>query len=190
MDRSMTRTSASGAVYSSRNATPVRMSSRGLIVAPAYGGSAPAGNGRDPPANRWSYWHVSEILPTSPVRRGDGPPRPLPDSAAAGRIDAGAGLLGIGLTRSDGQPGTVGAVLDDTFTDAYVVLQGGALVTEWYGPSGAADRPHALMSVTKSVLGCVAGALAGRGQLEPGREVTDYVPELRSSGYAGATVRD
>jgi CubicO group peptidase (beta-lactamase class C family) len=53
-----------------------------------------------------------------------------------------------------------------------------------------AATPHLLMSVSKSVVSCVAGALAGRGQLDPGDQVTDYVPEASSSGYAGATVRD
>ena len=84
---------------------------------------------------------------------------------------------------------TVGDVLADTYTDAYLVLQDGALVTEWYGPLGAPDRPHALMSVSKSVVGCVAAVLIDRGQLDPDAEITSYVPELAGSGYAGALVR-
>jgi CubicO group peptidase (beta-lactamase class C family) len=43
--------------------------------------------------------------------------------------------------------------------------------------------------VSKSVVGCVAGVLVGRGWLDPDREVTAYVPELAGGGYAGATVR-
>jgi CubicO group peptidase (beta-lactamase class C family) len=162
---------------------------------PLEGGSQVAGavtasNWQEPPANRWAYWHVAEILPTRSVRRGDGPPRTLPPARAAGLPDAGAGeLLATGMIRADGTAATVGAVLDGTFTDAYVVLQDGALVTEWYGPSGAPDRPHALMSVSKSVLGCVAGVLIGRGQLDADHLVADYVPELAGNGYAGATVR-
>ena len=93
------------------------------------------------------------------------------------------------MTRADGSAGTVGEVLADTFTDAYLVLQDGELVTEWYGPLGAPDRPHALMSVSKSVVGCVAAVLIDRGQLDPDREITGYVPELAASGYAGALVR-
>ncbi|RAG61311.1 hydrolase, partial [Burkholderia multivorans] len=47
-----------------------------------------------------------------------------------------------------------------------------------------------LMSVSKSLVGTVAGVLVGAGELETSRLVTDYVPELAESGYAGATVRD
>ena len=147
------------------------------------GAPATAENWQDPPFNRWAYWHIREILPTYLVSRGAGPARGLPASAAT------ADLLGIGLTRIDGSAGTVGAVFEDTFTDAYVVLKDGELVSEWYGPEGAPDRPHALMSVSKSVVGCVAAVLIERGQLDADHEITDYVPELAASGYAGATVR-
>jgi len=69
------------------------------------------------------------------------------------------------------------------------VLHGGELVAEWYGPLGAPDRPHALMSISKSILGCVAAVLIDRGQLDAGQLITDYIPELAGSGYAGALVR-
>jgi CubicO group peptidase (beta-lactamase class C family) len=141
-------------------------------------------NWQDPPVNRWAYWHVGEILPTYRVSRGDGPVRELPR-----RPSAADDLLAIAVTRADGSAGTVDEVLADTFTDAYLVLQDGELVTEWYGPLGAPDRPHALMSVSKSVLGCVAAVLIDRGQLDPDREITGYVPELAASGYAGTLVR-
>jgi CubicO group peptidase (beta-lactamase class C family) len=157
-----------------------------------------AGNWQDPPVNRWAYWHVSGILPTFRVARGDGPARALP--AAGGRrsgdgpAEDRSGLLAVPVTRADRSASTVsastvGEVLEDTCTDAYLVLQDGDLVAEWYGPLGAPDRPHALMSVSKSVVGCVAAVLIDRGQLDPDREITGYVPELAASGYAGALVR-
>jgi len=155
-----------------------------------------ARNWQDPPGNRWAFWHVDKLLPVHQVSRGEGPARVLPSAAGRdGTAAAQAGLLAVPVTRTGGPggsgvAGTVGEVLADTFTDAYVVLQDGELVTEWYGPLGAADRPHALMSVSKSVVGCVAAVLAGRGQLDLDGEVTGYLPELADSGYAGATVRD
>src|SRR5215475_1782429 len=150
---------------------------------PAQGAAVTAANWQDPPFNRWAYWHVREILPTYVVSRGTGPPRVLSASAPP------ADLLGIELTRADGSVGTVGEVFSDTFTDAYVVLQNGELLTEWYGPQGGPDRPHALMSISKSVLGCVAAVLIDRGQLDADQLITNYIPELAGSGYAGALVR-
>ena len=140
-------------------------------------------NWQDPPVNRWAYWHVRDVLPTYRVSRGDGPARALPAATAP------ADLLAVEIIRADGSAGTVGEVLSGSYTDAYVVLQDGRLVAEWYGPLGAPDQTHALMSVSKSVVGCVAAVLIDRGLLEDDRPVTGYVPELAASGYAGATVR-
>ena len=80
-------------------------------------------------------------------------------------------------------------VLDDTFTDAYAVLQDGALVAEDYQPTGGPLHTHAVLSITKSVVGCVAAILADRGRLDLTRDVTEYVPELADTGFAGATVQ-
>ena len=76
-----------------------------------------------------------------------------------------------------------------TYTDAYVVLQDGELVAEWYAPEGAPERTHAVLSISKSVVGCVAAALVDRNLLDTDQPVTAYVPELSASGYAGATAR-
>lgn len=142
-----------------------------------------AENWQLPPFNRWSYWNAEKILPTQPISADGGPGRALPQGSA--RVD----VLQVGLVRLDGASATVADVLADTYTDAYVVLHDGELITEWYGPQGAPQRRHALMSVTKSVVGCVAAVLADRALLDTDRPVTDYVPELAHSGYAGAIVR-
>jgi CubicO group peptidase (beta-lactamase class C family) len=150
---------------------------------PAGGVPVTAANWQLPPFNRWAFWHVNEVLPTQPISRGKGPVRELPAA------DGASELTEIDLTRVDGSVATVGQVLAETYTDAYVVLQDGALITEWYGPEGEPARTHALLSVTKSVVGCVAAALVDRDRLDTNRPITDFVPELANSGYAGATVR-
>jgi len=140
-------------------------------------------NWLEAPYNRWSMWHVREISPTQTVSRGTGPVLALPDRAAPLDLDA------VAVTRVDGSAGTVRGVLDDTFTDAFAVLQGGELAAEWYVDGGGPDLVHAVLSVTKSLVGCVAAILVDRGVLDENAPVELYVPELASSGYAGASVR-
>jgi hypothetical protein len=48
--------------------------------------------------------------------------------------------------------------LVDTSTDGIVVARGGRIVFEQYANGMAETRPHILMSVSKSLLGLVAGA--------------------------------
>src|SRR4029450_11504696 len=51
------------------------------------------------------------------------------------------------------------------------------------------EIPHLLMSVTKSVVGCIAGILVEQGVLDMDKQASTYVPEIVGSGYDGATVR-
>jgi CubicO group peptidase (beta-lactamase class C family) len=143
-------------------------------------------NWQDPPHNRWSFWHTRELLPTHRIAAARRSPRPLVDSATRPDLRA----LPLGPAGQGSTARTVGDVLQGSFTDAWVVLHDGELVDEWYDAAGSPDATHAAMSVTKSVVGCVAGALAEQGRLAVDDEVTAHVPELAGTAWAGATVRD
>src|SRR5436309_6850322 len=52
-----------------------------------------------------------------------------------------------------------------------------------------AESPHILMSVSKSLLGLLAGVLAARNAFDPDRLVTDVIPEVKGTAYEGATIR-
>jgi CubicO group peptidase (beta-lactamase class C family) len=105
-----------------------------------------------------------------PVPRGDAPPVGLPAGEAG--LDA-----------------LVGPLLDTGFADGVAVLHRGALVLERYAGEMAPPSLHLSQSVGKSVLGLLVGVLAGRGVLDPAEPVTDRVPEVAGTGYAGATVQ-
>jgi len=139
-------------------------------------------NWQEPPYNRWSFSHMRELIPTQRIRRDPGHVTPLlADPRPLGEI---------ALHRVDGARATVDEVLDDTYTDAVVVVHGGRAVLERYAGETAPDTPHLLMSISKSVVGCVAGNLVERGLLSPAQLVTEHVPELDHGGYRGASLRD
>jgi CubicO group peptidase (beta-lactamase class C family) len=142
-------------------------------------------NWQDPPFNRWAFWHTRELLPTHRIAAAAGSRPPLVRREDAPDLRA----VPIGPVVGSDADRTVGDVLDDSFTDAWVVLQDGEVVEEWYGERGAAAANHAALSLTKSVVGCVAGILAERGDLSLDDLVTAHVPELASTAWAGATVR-
>ena len=85
---------------------------------------------------------------------------------------------------------TVDERLAESFTDAVAVLHGAVrVVYERYFDAMRSDSLHLSMSVIKSIAGLVIGALVGRGVIEPDRLLTDYLPELRQSGFRDATVQ-
>ncbi len=138
---------------------------------------------RSAPHNRWAFWHVPDLLPTQVVHSAE-TARPL--LTAPPDVDVRA----VAVDRVDGTSAPLSSVLNDSYTDACVVLHNGAVVFEEYAEHGHPALTHPLMSVTKPLVGCVAAILIEQHELDPVRLVTDYVPELAASGYAGATVRD
>jgi hypothetical protein len=84
---------------------------------------------------------------------------------------------------------TIEQMLGETWTDAFLVLHRGRIVTERYFNHMTPDTPHLLMSVSKSVTSAMVGILAGRGLLDGSSDVTDIVPELAGTSFRGATVQ-
>lgn len=138
-------------------------------------------NWDSPPWNRWSFQHIREILPTAEVWRGDGPVRELPRS----EVD----LDALPVSDSQGEPATLAGLLDETFTDGFMVLKDGKIAYERYFNNMTARTPHLSQSVAKSVTGTVFGILAARGVVDPKKLVTDYLPELAVTGWRGASLQ-
>jgi CubicO group peptidase (beta-lactamase class C family) len=140
-------------------------------------------NWQDPPFNRWSFQHVRELIPTQRISRGHGPRPALAQHPASPVLDD------VTVYRLAGHRSTFAEVIAETWTDAVVVLHDGQVVFEQYFNDMTEETPHLLMSVTKSVVGCIAGILVEQGLLDPDKQASTYVPEIVGSGYDGATVR-
>ena len=128
----------------------------------------------------WSVRHVRELIPTERIRSSPSP-RTLPE-----RIDG--SLLDVVITAHDGDV-RVEDLLRDGERDALLVLHRGEVVLDWLAPGVRTDEQHLVFSITKSVTGLLAGALATRGQLDLAARVGDLVPEVAGSAFADATVR-
>ena len=137
-------------------------------------------NWRQAPFNRWAFQHVRELIPTARIPRGGSPVWELPRAERD--------LTGVRFATRSGEL-TVGEHLDQTYTDGFLVIHQGRIVTELYFNGLRPDMPHLLMSVSKSVTGLVAGALAGRGVLDVTARVETIVPELGGTSFEGATVQ-
>jgi CubicO group peptidase (beta-lactamase class C family) len=137
-------------------------------------------NWQDPPFNRWAFQHIRELIPTARISRGDGKPSRLPRAERD--------ISGLTFRSGDSEL-TVAQMLNQTYTDGFLVLHRGKVITEQYFNGLRPDTPHLLMSVSKSVVSTVAGILAGQGWLDVAAPVERLVPELASTSFAGATVQ-
>ena len=133
------------------------------------------------PRTRWSYSHIRETVPTSNVWRGTGAPAVLP--VALRNLD------GLRFKSMGGEEMTFEQMLEGTYTDGILVMHKGQVVYERYFGALTPERQHIGMSVTKSFVGTLAALLAHEGKIDPSALVTQYLPEMKDSAYADATVR-
>jgi len=143
-----------------------------------------AGFMRPYPNPRWSFHHARELFPSRRVGRGNEGVYVLP--RAEGQEQKIADLT---FTGPDGQPMSFAQYLDSTYVDGVLIMQHGKVIFERYQAGVPEDEPHILWSVTKSVVGLLATQLIEEGKLDPQALVTDYLPELKDSGWSGATVQ-
>ncbi len=135
------------------------------------------------PAMRWSVSHFRQLMPTVNVSRGLGAPQAL-SRALRADIDA-LRFVPIGAKESMSWADSLLA----NYTDGIVVMHRGRIVYERYFGVLKDSGQHGAMSVTKSVTGTLGAMLVAEGSLDPNKRVADYVPELASSAFGDATVR-
>jgi CubicO group peptidase (beta-lactamase class C family) len=139
-------------------------------------------NWRRPPFNKWSFQHVREIIPTADIPNDPDNVRKLSSTAQGTFTD-----LSI---KVDGSVYSLEAFLRTTDTDALVIMRDGRIIYEFYDNGMGPDTPHIFMSVSKSVVGLLAGALVESRALNLEDLVTRWIPEIGTTAYAGATERD
>ncbi|MBV8754648.1 MAG: serine hydrolase [Hyphomicrobiales bacterium] len=136
-------------------------------------------NWRTAPFNRWAFQHVREIVPSAAIPHAPERIWALPSAPAD---------LSAFSFEHDGARLDFDGFLGATDTDGIVILHRGMVVAERYAHGMLRQTPHILMSVSKSLLGIVAGILSGHGILDPNALVTRLIPEITNTAYAGATV--
>ena len=77
-------------------------------------------------------------------------------------------------------------ILDSSYTDGFLVLHKGKIITEKYFNNMQADTPHLSQSVAKSLVGSLSGILQEQGLIDPDAPIVKYVPELKRCGYRDA----
>lgn len=161
----------------------------GLAAVLAFGGPASAQVALDPATpmilvwtpKQQSDWYrsIETVFRTTTVRRG-GKVHPLPNAAKA-----------IAPTwEHDGKAWTVDSYMEAYNVSGVLVLKDGKIVLEKYGLGRKPEDRWTSFSVAKSVTSTLVGAAIQDGSIKSlASPVTDYIPELKGTGYDGVTVR-
>lgn len=127
-----------------------------------------------------AFQHMQELFPTARIRRAPA----VPDTRSLRETEFGnLAFDALGTVQ------TVGTMLATTQTDAFLVAHRGVLLSELYFNGMDADQHHQMNSITKSLVGMLAGHAVAEGQLDVHAPITHYVPELVGSAWDGTQVR-
>jgi CubicO group peptidase (beta-lactamase class C family) len=88
-----------------------------------------------------------------------------------------------------GRSYSLAELLSQTFTDGFLVIQDGAVVTERYLDGMRESDTHLLMSCSKSLTSILFGVLAARGLIAPEDLVTQHLPELAGTAWDGCRLQ-
>ena len=80
-------------------------------------------------------------------------------------------------------------MLRDSFTDAFLVMKDGIILTEEYFNGMSPSSFHLLNSVSKSFLGVLIGILFHGDILRPEDAVTKHLPELQDTAFRETSIQ-
>ncbi|HTM96879.1 MAG TPA: serine hydrolase [Croceibacterium sp.] len=134
----------------------------------------------DPDFMALTFHTMDQIYQTQTVAA---PARPAPLARADRPLDF--------TYRFEGKDLPAEAVLEDTYTNALLIMKHGKIVYERYRNFTDDRTRFTSMSMAKSITSILAGLAADQGAIKSLEDpVTDYIPELKGSAYDGVTVLD
>ncbi len=126
------------------------------------------------PFNRWSFSHLREVLPTVNIEHSVEQTLKLKKSKKyTENFDL----------DYDGQIQFIDEIAKKRFIDGIIILENDEILFERYYGNLTEDKPHLMNSISKSVVGLLAGKLEQDGLIDFDKPVSYYVPELSKSGW-------
>ena len=126
------------------------------------------------PVNRWTFSHMREIIPTVNIPR---------DTNRFLMLNNSDDLVADFSVEFQGRKQSIDEIAVHQFIDGLLIIKDGEIVVEKYYGHLTQDRPHLMNSVSKSIVGLVAGKLAAQGVIDLEKPVSHYVAALAKSGY-------
>ena len=126
------------------------------------------------PVNRWTFSHMREIIPTVNIPR---------DTNRLLMLNNSDDLVADFSVEFQGRKQSIDEIAVHQFIDGLLIIKDGEIVVENYYGHLTQDRPHLMNSVSKSIVGLVAGKLAAQGVIDLEKPVSHYVAALAKSGY-------
>ena len=133
------------------------------------------------PPVRWGFMHACELVPSAEAHRGYGPVYDLPLCERE--------LNTFSFSGVNQETLTIGDMLTRTYTDGFLVIHQGEIISEQYFNGMQPNYRHLLQSVSKSLTSILVAVFMDRGVLDPNTVGSAYLDELTGSAYGDATLQ-
>ncbi len=129
-------------------------------------------NWRTSPACKWAFHHVRELVPSAEIRNDPKLISKLRKQVTPFKTSA------------------LSSLIMETSTDAVVIIKDDEIIYESYHNGMGPDNQHILFSISKSILGLIAGCLIRDRIIKETDLIIDYLPEMIGTAYENATIRE
>ena len=117
------------------------------------------------PINRWSYSHIREILPTINIEH---------DNNRILTLNRDKSFLDDFSISHENQMQSIDKIARDWYIDGLLILKNGNIVFEKYYNHLNEDKPHLMNSISKSVVGLLAGKIENDGIIDFSQTISHY----------------
>jgi CubicO group peptidase (beta-lactamase class C family) len=135
------------------------------------------------PALRYSVCHMRQFMPTVNV-----PAAQEDRYSFAVELDPVIDELTF-VPQGERESMSWSASLNKNYTDGILILHKGKIIYEKYFGALKPEGLHAAMSVSKTFTGTLGALMVVEGMLDEDMAASHYVPELKSSAFGDATIR-
>jgi len=150
---------------------------------PPLEGCVTRDNWNKPPFAPWSFWHTRRLFRSTPLCPNRDASLPLPEALRP--------IEDAFLIQHQEASLSLSAWLEDTHTDAMMIIHKGALLYGYQRPATPGLRaPHMAFSITKSLTGLLAEILIHNQLIDDKALMADLVVPLKNSAFGKASLRD
>jgi CubicO group peptidase (beta-lactamase class C family) len=132
------------------------------------------------PVNRWSFSHIREVLPTVNIEH---------DCESVFKLQTSKAFIRNFSIYHEDRLQEIDEIAKNWFIDGLLILKDNEILFEKYYGHLTEDKPHLMNSISKSVVGLLAGKLEHEGVIDFSKTISHYVPELSKSGWGPDSLR-
>ena len=119
------------------------------------------------PVNRWSFSHIREVLPTVNIEH---------DSESIFKLQRSKAFIKNFSIYHEDRLQEIDEIAKNWFIDGLLILKDNEILFEKYYGHLTENKPHLMNSISKSVVGLLAGKLEHEGVIDFSKTISHYVP--------------